>query len=127
MVGDQKSLFLIVDDEPDMCWALESLLKNEGLSCKKALNAHEALALMESGGFRLAFLDAKLPDMDGIELAKRIRQLDPAIRIVMISGYFYKEDDAVQEALSEGLICGFLSKPFLHEEVRKLIGKAHLS
>jgi DNA-binding NtrC family response regulator len=118
---------LIVDDEPDMCWALEHILEQHGVLAKRALSAQQALTLVNSNRFQLAFLDAKLPDMEGIELARRIREADPAVRIVMISGYFYREDAAVQKALSEGLIGGFIGKPFLHAEIRKAIEMAGLS
>jgi DNA-binding NtrC family response regulator len=118
---DQEGVFLIVDDEPDMCWALEYILRKQGFASEMALNGGEALALVASNSFRLVFLDAKLPDMEGLELARRIREVDPAIRIVLVSGYFYKDDVAIQKALEEGLICGFIDKPFCHDEIIKYI------
>lgn len=118
---NKNEIFLIVDDEPDMCWALEHILKRAGILLKTALSGQEALTLMKTDRFRLAFVDAKLPDMEGLELARQIREADPAIQIVMISGYFYREDVDVQGALEEGLICGFVGKPFLHDEIRKAI------
>jgi CheY-like chemotaxis protein len=112
---------LLVDDEPDMCWVLEHILKKHGFAVKKALSAAAALDLMEQHRFSLAFLDAKLPDMEGLELAKHLRQLNPALAIVMVSGYFYLHDVAVQRALSRGLIKGFISKPFQQEEILRLL------
>ncbi|MDP3181949.1 MAG: response regulator, partial [Desulfobaccales bacterium] len=67
---DKGNLILLVDDEPDMCWALEHLLHNQGFVTRTALSAREALNLMEQHHFGRAFLDAKLPDMDGLELAR---------------------------------------------------------
>ena len=52
-----------------MCWALEHLLNKRRVVTRKALSAQEALKLMEEHRFACAFLDAKLPDMDGLELA----------------------------------------------------------
>lgn len=112
---------LIIDDEPDMCWALEGLLSVSGFASTTALNGHEALERIRSEHFSLVFLDAKLPDVEGLELAKQIRILNPSVHIVMISGYFYKDDISVQEALSGGLICGFIAKPFLHEDIFRTI------
>lgn len=119
--------FLIVDDEPDMCWALEHILKKNGFPSKRALTGQEALTLMQTDRFRLVFLDAKLPDMEGLDLARQIRKGDPAIPIVMISGYFYRDDDDVQNAVAEGLINGFIGKPFDHDEILKAIEIANLS
>ena len=118
---EKDALFLIVDDEPDMCWALEHLLDKNGFHSKKALNAEEALLLVEEYSFQLAFLDAKLPDMEGLELARRIREIDPGLPILMVSGYFYGDDEAVQKGLADGLIHGFVSKPFFHDEILKAI------
>jgi CheY-like chemotaxis protein len=113
---------LIVDDEPDMCWALARLLNKYGISSSQALGAREALQYLRAAApYQLAFVDAKLPDMDGLELARRLRQLVPGIRIVMVSGYFYRDDVAVQEAMAEGLICGFVAKPFDHQEILKFL------
>jgi DNA-binding NtrC family response regulator len=117
----KRRLFLIVDDEPDMCWALEHILKKNAFLSKRALTGQEALNLMKVDRFRLAFLDAKLPDMEGLELARRIRKRDPALPIVMISGYFYGDDHAVRKAVAEGLISSFIGKPFDHDKVLKAI------
>lgn len=116
-MNEKGSVFLIVDDEPDMCWALQHILEGRGFPSHIASNAFDALRLMESSSFRLAFLDAKLPDMEGLELAKRIREVAPATLIVMVSGYFYKDDLAIQKAFEDGLISGFISKPFLNDEI----------
>lgn len=114
--------FLIVDDELDMCWVLENILKRRGLEPVRATTARDALRLMnQEGPFATAFLDAKLPDLDGLELARKIQQIDPAIPIVMISGYFYRDDAAVQKALANNLIRGFIAKPFQHDEIKETI------
>ena len=114
-------LILIVDDEPDMCWALEYLLNKRGYITRKALSAQEALKLMEEHRFACAFLDAKLPDMDGLELARRIRERAPDMRLLMVSGYFYRDDISIQEAISQELIVDFISKPFLQAEILRVL------
>ncbi len=120
-MSEQSDLILIVDDEPDMCWALEHLLNSQGLATRRALSAREALHLMQQDRFSRVFLDAKLPDMDGLELARRILEIAPGTRIIMVSGYFYRNDVSIQEAVSQGLIHGFISKPFLQEEILKAL------
>jgi DNA-binding NtrC family response regulator len=118
---DTDRLVLIVDDEPDMCWALEHLLHKEGLRTERALSGQEALDLMRQHRFFAAFLDAKLPDMDGLDLASNIAAVAPGIRIVMVSGYFYRDDNTVQDAIAQGLIHDFISKPFLLKEIIKAL------
>ena len=110
-----------MDDEPDLCWALENLLTSKGLASQKAQTAQDALDLMKTHRFQLAFLDVTLPDMNGLDLARRLRKLDPSLRFVIVSGYLSKEAAAVAQAQAEGLICAFINKPFLHEEILSVI------
>jgi CheY-like chemotaxis protein len=110
-------LVLIVDDDPDICWALEHVLQGLGVRCIRALDGQTALQAVRLNRLTLALLDAKLPDIDGLELAQHIRIAQPGIPIVVVSGYFYKDDPAIQAALEQGLIRGFIEKPFSHKEV----------
>lgn len=118
---NKKQTVLIVDDEPDMTWALACILNRMDFCTKKAFNGERALQLVAESQFPMAFLDAKLPDIEGLDLAVRIRQKDAGVRIFMVSGYFYKNDKEVQQALAQGLIAGFIAKPFDHEEIRTAI------
>lgn len=120
MWGDEKPI-LIVDDEQDMCWALEQVLRAGGFATRKALSGQEALRLIEGNAFRGVLLDAKLPDMEGLELARKIREVDGQIAVVMVSGYFYRDDVTVQQALAEGLITGFIAKPFSRAEILQAV------
>ncbi len=114
---NKKRTFLIIDDEPDIFWAMENLLKQEGLVLIRALNGLEALMIMRENHFELILLDAKLPDIEGLALAKKIKKMDSTVPIVLISGYFSREDEIVQDALSSGLISEYISKPFQHAEI----------
>ena len=126
-MNNRNDIFLIVDDEPDMCWALENILRKNGFLSKKAFNGQEAIALVKRHRFRLAFLDAKLPDKEGFEVAKEIRELDPSVRIVIVSGYFYRDDVDIKDALAKDLISDFISKPFNNDEILKTIREMYAS
>ena len=121
---DHKGKFLIADDEPDMCWALELILRRGGWLTERALSGREVCLRIQAEKFRLLFLDAKLPDVEGLDLARRIREMNPEMPIILVSGYFYKDDAAIRKALAEGWICGFISKPFLHEEILRAVKTA---
>ena len=83
-----------------------------------------ALEELRQRPYALTLLDAKLPDLDGLELARRIRALNLTSPIILVSGYFYPEDAAIQEAHATGLIQGFVGKPFLHEQIVRAVRKA---
>jgi DNA-binding response OmpR family regulator len=88
-----------------------------GAQCVRALDGQTALQAARLNRLTLALLDAKLPDIDGLELARNIRIAHPGVLVLVVSGYFYKDDPAIQTALEEGLIQGFIEKPFSHEEI----------
>lgn len=113
---------LIVDDEPELCWVLERILKGKGCICDTALTASEAMGLARQYCFPVAFLDAKLPDCDGFILARQLKDINPDIRIVIVSGYYYRDDPTIAKAISSGLVSAFVAKPFDHKEIINLIG-----
>jgi len=115
---------LVVDDETDMCWALENILRPAGYAVTTTVNGAEALALIRRDRYAAAFIDAKLPDLDGLELAATIRQHSPHTFVVLISGYYYREDQIICEAMEEELFAGFIAKPFDLEQVRLMADRA---
>jgi DNA-binding NtrC family response regulator len=117
---------LVVDDEPDMCWALAHILRPAGYAVVTATTGSEALTLVAGREplYAVAFVDAKLPDADGLELATQIRQQSPQTAIVLISGYYYHEDGTIVEGLRQHLIVGFVSKPFQIDQIRLLARRA---
>jgi CheY-like chemotaxis protein len=123
-VNPENRLALIVDDDPDICWALEHVLLGLDVRCTRALNGQSALQTVRLNRFALALLDAKLPDFDGLELAQHIRKAQPGTPIVIISGYFYKDDPTIQAALKQGLIRGFIEKPFSHRDIVDILNGA---
>ena len=113
---------LVVDDDPDMCWSLEKLLRATLFDAVVlAGSGGEALSRIGDATFDLVILDAKLPDVWGIDLARRIHEEHRVdVPIVLISGYLYSNDQAVQDSLRSGLIFGFIAKPFFHDDVLKM-------
>jgi two-component system nitrogen regulation response regulator NtrX len=78
---------LVVDDEPGIRHALGQLLEYEGYEVHTASGGAEALGLYEKVKPHLVFLDVKMAGIDGLEVLKRLKQLDPAATVVMISGH----------------------------------------
>jgi DNA-binding NtrC family response regulator len=120
-MNEKYAPILVVDDEPEMCWILENIIRRTGLACRSALSATEAMALTKSNKFGMAFLDAKLPDIDGLELARKLRKTNAHLPIIIVSGYFYQDDPTIERVLQEGLIDAFVGKPFDHDEIVGII------
>lgn len=104
-----QKMVLVVDDDNLVCWALCKELANHRLNARTACSGVECMSAVEENRFDLVFLDVHLPDANGIDLMKPIREISPETRVVIISG-----DGSFQSkerALSEGA-AQFLEKPF---------------
>ena len=109
---------LVVDDDEDVLWALKMILVKGGFGVTTASSGAEALCWLEEHTCDLLLLDAKLGDIDGLELARRIRSETRSIApVILVSGYFNKDDSLVQEGLARNLIAAFVTKPFRHAEI----------
>lgn len=115
---------LIVDDEPDLAWALQQNLLLDGWLVAVTHTGSAAIAYAIANPLRIAFVDAKLPDMDGLQVIRRIRGLRPETTVVLISGYYYAEDPEVREMQLQGLIIHFIAKPLDLSEVSVLARRA---
>lgn len=111
-VAPVREMALVVDDDQDMCWVLEVALAGIGYAVTTVGSAQRAISSLAEQAFPIAFVDARLPDMDGLRLIKELRSLQPGMRIIMISGYFLEDDVCILEAVQASQIDGFLAKPF---------------
>lgn len=115
---------LVVDDEPDVRWVLEMILRRNGFAVASAGSGAEALRWLRETEpvCCLILLDAKLSDIEGVDLARRIRTETSCIApVILVSGFFYKDDSLVQHSLRTGLISDFVTKPFRHDEILNAI------
>ena len=114
----QAQTVLIVDDEPDVRWALAMILRRNGFMVSQAGSGGEAMHYLAKSVCDLILLDAKLGDADGVELARRIRsETNCPAPVILVSGYFYKDDSLIMQTLASGLIAAFVTKPFRHDDI----------
>lgn len=104
-----------------MIWALKKLLIKEGLKVLSAENGEEALKIFRSEEPDLVILDIKMPIMDGIEVLRNIKDLNPNTPVIMITAHGSIE--VAVEAMKIGAL-DYISKPFDNEELRVTIRKA---
>ena len=124
----QPQTVLIVDDEPDVRWALSMILRRNGFAVSQAGSGGEAMHYLAKSACDLILLDAKLGDVDGVELARRIRsETSCPAPVILVSGYFYKDDSLIMQNLASGLIAAFVTKPFRHDDIMNAIRAVLLS
>jgi two-component system nitrogen regulation response regulator NtrX len=87
MASRRKPLVLVVDDEGDIRSSLRMILEYEGYDLLEAQSGEEALSRLEVARPDAMILDIKMPRMDGLEVLARIRQAEPGLPVVMISGH----------------------------------------
>jgi two-component system response regulator AtoC len=111
---------LIVDDDPAVRSMLSSILEDEGYSVEAVDNGKEAIRTCEKLPFDVALVDINLPDVKGTELLHKLKQLQPKMVKIIITGYPSIENAVT--ALNEKSD-GFISKPFDPQELLEMIKK----
>ena len=112
---------LIVDDEKHIATALAALVKGEGFKALVAQDGATALKLIRSEAPDMMLADIKMPEMDGMEVMRQAKDLDPDIPVVMITAY--SEIHGAVKAIKAGAH-DYLSKPFDNQEVIRVIHRA---
>ena len=105
---------LIVDDEERMRHLLSIMLSRRGYTIEQAADGVEALAMMESTSFDMVISDIKMPRMDGIELLKKIQEMDAPCPVVFITAFATVE--SAVDAMRDGAV-DYISKPFDEDRI----------
>jgi two-component system, OmpR family, response regulator len=105
---------LLVDDEPKLRESIAEGLRLEGWAVSTAATGAEALALFRGNEFDLLVLDWMLPDIDGMEILRRVRAHAPRLPVLMITARCSPTDQAT--AFRNGAT-GFLTKPFAFDDL----------
>jgi len=112
---------LVVDDEKVVCNSCQKILSKEGYKVDVALSAQEALKKFRSSGFDVVIADWKMPEIDGIEIARKIKKENPGTVVIMITGYPSVESSI--KALRSG-VSDYVPKPFTPEELSDAVVRA---
>ena len=117
----KKLNIIVADDEPLMRGLLSSFLTNE---CNHAvIKTHDGKDALrqykqQASDIDMVFLDIEMPKMDGIETLIKIREINPAAYVVILSGAGYLEN--VKKAIAAG-VNGFIVKPYCNSKVLEAI------
>jgi len=120
-MNQEKTRVLIVDDDKNICAILAALMKKEGLEAVVAYDGEKALKMVQSDSPDLLLVDMMLPGMDGMEVLRKTRELDPDLPVVFITAH--ADSRAAVKAIKEGAH-DYLSKPFDNYEVTRVAHRA---
>ena len=99
---------LVVDDEKEICDFLQEYLIRKQYEAFVATEAQQAMELVKEKRPNLVFLDIRMPQKDGVALLKEIKEVDPAIGVVMVSAL--RDEELAKRTLELGAE-GYITKP----------------
>jgi DNA-binding NtrC family response regulator len=116
-----KARVLVVDDEAIALKNLERVLAKEGYEVTTAASGQAALRHLREGAFAAVLTDLKMEKVDGMQVLRRSKEIDPDAEVILITGYAAVE--TAIEAMRHGAY-HYLAKPFKLDEVRKVVREA---
>ena len=109
MVEDpEKNRLLLVDDEVGYVEVLAKRLTHRGFDVTTASSGAEGIRALRNWEFDLAVVDLKMEDMDGIEVLKVLKKMDPALQVIILTGH--GSERAARDGLAHGAF-DYLIKP----------------
>jgi DNA-binding response OmpR family regulator len=117
-----RPVVMVVDDDRDLCQSLWDVLRGRGYRVDLAHDAREAAEHLRDRSFHVVLIDLKLPDADGGEVYRLVREANPEARTVLITGARPEMEELVNQVLSEGAdsIC---YKPFDVQELVQTVDR----
>jgi DNA-binding NtrC family response regulator len=116
-----KTQVLVIDDDAVVGRSFDRVLSGKGYEVSTALSGEEALETMKAAHFDVVFTDIKMPGMDGLEVAARIKARCPWTPVVVITGYGTVDNEARASVLG---VSGFVHKPLTPEIIESVTLKA---
>ncbi|NPV83788.1 MAG: sigma-54-dependent Fis family transcriptional regulator [Candidatus Aminicenantes bacterium] len=120
-MNDNNAMIHLIDDEPIIHDVLGQLLESEGFKVEISASGEEALKKFEEQKFDLTLLDLLMPGMDGLEVLKQVRKIDPEALVIIITAYASVE--SALTAIKMGAY-DYIQKPFKNDELLMTIKRA---
>ena len=117
----RRAEILLIDDEEALCTAAEKILAKEGYHVTSLNTATDGLARFESDGADLLITDLMLPDLEGIQVLKRAKEIRPTVEVIVITGHGTVEKAV--EAMRLGAY-DFIEKPLDRAALVRAVSKA---
>ncbi len=109
---------LVIDDEPEICSLLKEFLSQRGYAVATATSGEEGISKFQAVKPDMVLLDIRMPDIDGMQVLRHIKQSNPRTGTIMITAV--KESDTVRQALTTG-VNDYIVKPIDLNQLEKLL------
>jgi response regulator RpfG family c-di-GMP phosphodiesterase len=113
---------LCVDDEKSIINSIKRLVRREGYRLLTAHSGHDGLKLLAENDVQVVISDQRMPEMNGTEFLKQVKELYPDVLRIILSGY--TEVDSITEAINEGSVYKFFLKPWNDHNLKLEIRQA---
>ena len=111
---------LVVDDDQVVGQSFERVLNAKGYKVDTAMSGREAFEKYAGADFDMVFMDLKMPGPDGLEIAQRIKEMNPWLPIVVVTGYGTQEDEEKAKAIG---VSEFLHKPLTPSAIEEVAAR----
>ena len=118
---EANARILVIDDESRICDNVEKILSKSGFEVIKAMSAKEALEKMAKEAFSLLISDIVMPETNGLELLRLVKEQWPLSKVIMMTAY--ASTDTAVKAVRRGAL-DYVPKPFTPGELRSTVEKA---
>lgn len=116
---------LVVDDIEIVFSAFRSELEKEGFEVDTALNGEQAIQMTKSKQYDIVFIDLVMPDMDGVQTCRHLKEISPDTKLIAMTGQIYRGlADKELEFIKAGGSVYYLYKPFQKGEILQVAREA---
>lgn len=119
-VAAMEKRVLVVDDDQVVGQSFERVLNAKGYKVDTALSGREAFEKYAGADFDMVFMDLKMPGPDGLEVAQRIKEMNPWLPIVVVTGYGSQEQEEKAKAIG---VAEFLHKPLTPSAIEEVAAR----
>lgn len=109
---------LVVDDEPDICYFAKSFFESRGFDVFIAFSGEEALTMIKQDMPDIVLLDIMMVGMDGITTLRKIKEINPSIKVMMVTAV--EEEKKVRDAMSLGAT-DYVTNPLVLEDLENKV------
>ena len=121
-MADTKLEILVVDDHRSMRQTLSGIIQEQGHRVTQAEDGYQAMNEVKKTSFDLVFMDIVMPGINGVQVLREIKKIDPEVVVVMMTGF--SVEHLVDDAVAEGAI-SVMYKPFKPAQVMGFVESAY--